>query len=314
MTRKLPHDLSASVAARLLQYAKGSGDDFQYVLMRFGLERLMYRLSLSAYREQFVVKGAMLFLVWGGAPYRPTKDLDLMTAKTLTPTELADIFRAVCVVEAADDGLVFKPESVKAEEIREDNVYGGLRVTLMAMLGRSRIPIQVDIGFGDAVTPGVVTGAFPVVLDFPAPTLSMYPRETVVAEKYEAMVKLGMANSRMKDYFDVWIMTWDFEFDGELLKQAIAATFRRRRTLLPDGAPDGLSAEFAGDPGKNVQWRAFVGRSRVRLAEAKLHGVVETVRKFLMPVSEAARTALPFPMAWPKGGPWEKTGQRSRES
>jgi hypothetical protein len=238
MSRKTPRNLSASIAAKLLDHARKSGEDFQYVLTRYGLERLMARLSRAGYADDFVVKGAMLFLVWTGEQYRPTKDLDLLATQAHSAEQLETLFMKFCAEPVEqDDGLVFQALSVKVEEIREEDVYGGMRVTLEARLGKVRIPLQIDIGFGDAVTPAPTKGTFPTLLDFDAPVLRMYPRETVVAEKFETMVTLGIANSRMKDYYDIAVLARDFEFDGKTLTEAILATFKRRRTILPADIP-----------------------------------------------------------------------------
>ena len=195
MKGKPIQNLAASVYARLLKRTEPGDEQFQFVLMRYGAERLMYRLSQSVHAANFVLKGAMMFLVWTGAQYRATKDMDLLALKSASVERLRDIFRELCELPVAQDGLAFEPDSVKAEEIREDNLYQGVRVTLVARLGKARVPIQVDIGFGDAVTPKPVQTDFPTLLDFPAPRLAMYPRETVVAEKFEAMVKLGLATA-----------------------------------------------------------------------------------------------------------------------
>jgi hypothetical protein len=215
LNKKPVHHLAASVHQRLLNHARQTADEPQLVLVRYGLERLLYRLSQSPYADQFVVKGAMTFLVGADEPYRSTKDLDLMARKSLSAAELQAVFRALCGVRVADDGLVFLPDTVRVAEIREDNEYGGLRAKLEARLGKAKVPVQVDIGFGDAVTPKAQAADFPVLLDFPAPRLAVYPRETVVAEKFETMVRRGMLNSRMRDYYDLWALARKFEFDGE---------------------------------------------------------------------------------------------------
>lgn len=189
------------MADRLLQRARQTGEEHQLLLTRFGLERLMYRLSESPARDRFVVKGALLFLVWAEEPFRATRDLDLLAVRKPSPQGLLELFRGLCDMAVTEDGLVFDPASIEVSEIREDQQYGGLRVTMRARLGKIVIPIQVDIGFGDAVTPEPKAGPFPVLLDFPPPILRLYPRETVVAEKFEAMEQLGLLNSRMKDYY-----------------------------------------------------------------------------------------------------------------
>ena len=304
MTQKNVTNLAASVQRRLLNHAQEHHDEPQLVLMRYGLERLLYRLSKSGYGDEFVVRGAMLFWGWTGDQYRPTKDLDLMTARVRSAEQLETLFMSVCTVPVEADGLAFLALSVKAEKIREEDTYGGMRVTLEARLGRAKIPLQVDIGFGDAITPKAVVAEFPALLAMSAPRLAMYPRETVVAEKFETMVKLGLLNSRMRDYFDLWVLARDFPFDGATLMAAIRATFKRRRTALPSDVPFGLSDEFAADAGKQTQWRGFVKRSQLQLKDTDLAAIVSVLRDFLMPPTVAAKANTPFPQQWPKGGPW----------
>ena len=277
MKGKPIQNLAASVYARLLKRTEPGDEQFQFVLMRYGAERLMYRLGQSEHAANFVLKGAMMFLVWTGAQYRATKDMDLLALKSASVERLRDIFRELCELPVAQDGLTFEPDSVKAEEIREDNLYQGVRVTLVARLGKARVPIQVDIGFGDAVTPKPVQTDFPTLLDFPAPRLAMYPRETVVAEQFEAMVKLGLANSRMKDFYDIWALSREFDFNGGVLSAAIQATFKRRTTALTPTMPLALTSEFSSDPLKQTQWKAFVRRSRLKLATEGLEQVVAEI-------------------------------------
>ncbi len=305
MKPSVPRNLAASVADRLLERARRDGEDYQYLLLRYGVERLMYRLCQSRHAEQFIVKGAMLFLVWAGLPYRPTKDLDLLAVESASIEELAGVFRELCEVPVAGDGLVFLPESVRAEAIREDAAYQGVRVKLEARLGKVRLPLQVDIGFGDAPTPKPQTTEFPPLLEFPAPRLPMYARETAIAEKFEAMVKLGLANSRMKDFYDIWVLSREFEFESTLLARAIAATFRRRKTALPSGTPTALSATFSGDPLKQQQWAAFLRRSRLRLPAGNLEQVVEAIREFLSEPLLAVARRDASKAHWQKGGPWK---------
>jgi predicted nucleotidyltransferase component of viral defense system len=304
MTRAL-RNISASVEKRLLNLSRQSGEDFQYVLMRFGLERLMYRLSRSVYAKEFVVKGALLLRVWTGEQYRPTKDLDLLAIMDKSPEELDQIFRDICTLTVEDEGLVFRSETIRVRQIREDNVYGGVRVTLEARLGKIRIPLQVDIGFGDAVTPEAQPEEFPTLLDFPAPILLTYPMETSIAEKFEAIVNLGLTNSRMKDYYDIWLLSQQFDFGGANLVRAIEATFRRRRAVLPNELPIGLSIEFVSDAGKLSQWDAFVRRSRLDTKEINLEAVVKAIADFMMAPSIAAAEGRAFLLRWTPGGPWQ---------
>jgi predicted nucleotidyltransferase component of viral defense system len=304
MTRAL-RNISASVEKRLLNLSRQSGEDFQYVLMRYGLERLMYRLSRSVCAKEFVVKGAMLLRLWTGEQYRPTKDLDLLAILDKSPEELDQIFRDICTLTVEGDGLVFRSETIRVRQIREDNVYGGVRVTFEARLGKIRIPLQVDIGFGDAVTPEAQQEEFPTLLDFPAPILLTYPRETAIAEKFEAIVNLGLTNSRMKDYYDIWLLSQQFDFDGTNLVRAIDATFRRRRAVLPTELPIGLSIEFVSDAGKLSQWDAFVRRSRLDKKEINLETVVKVIADFMIPPSIAAAEGKAFLLRWTPRGPWQ---------
>ena len=304
MTRAL-RNISASVEKRLLNLSRQSGEDFQYVLMRYGLERLMYRLSRSVCAKEFIVKGAMLLRLWTDEQYRPTKDLDLLAILDKSPEELDQIFRDICTLTVEDDGLVFRSETIRVRQIREDNVYGGIRITLEARLGKIRIPLQVDIGFGDAVTPEAQQEEFPTLLDFPAPILLTYPRETAIAEKFEAIVNLGLTNSRMKDYYDIWLLSQQFDFDGANLVRAIEATFRRRRAVLANELPIGLSIEFVSDAGKLSQWDAFVHRSRLDTKGINLETVVKVITDFMMPPCTAAAEGKAFLLRWTPGGPWQ---------
>ena len=306
MSREIPKNLGASVYARLLTQARQSGQEFQLLLMRYGLERLLYRLSQSEYRDAFVMKGAMMFVVWAGQPYRATKDLDLLALQSASRDRFKELIRELCAMRVVEDGLVFAADSVEAEEIREDAAYQGVRVKLVTRLDTARIPLQVDIGFGDAVTPKPAKGEFPPLLEFPAPRLTMYRRETTIAEKFEAMVKLGILNSRMKDFYDIWVLSQEFEFEGETLSASIAATFKRRKTEMVVTVPLALSESFSTDPVKQRQWQAFARRGRLRLPSTDFPAVVNTVRDFLMPAATAATPAKKFHSRWPKGGPWKR--------
>lgn len=298
-------NLAASFRDRLLKHARESKDEFQLVLMRFGLERVLYRLSKSDYADEFVVKGAMLFLIWTGEPHRATKDLDLLALKSASIQHLETVFRRVLETPVEDDGLIFLPDTVAAETIRENDIYQGVRVSMEARLGKARIPLQVDIGFGDVVTPKAGKILFPTLLDLPAPEVAVYPKETAIAEKFEIMVKLGMANSRMKDYHDIWTLCREFDFEGELLSRAIRATLRRRRTAIPGEIPTALSPEFCADASKQRQWEAFTKRGKLKVTERNLAVVVALVRDFLWPVASAALNEAPFKARWPKGGDWK---------
>jgi predicted nucleotidyltransferase component of viral defense system len=299
-----PRNVAASVRQRLLNLARDHREDFEFVLTRYALERLMYRLSVSEHREQFVLKGAMLFALWGGESHRPTRDLDLLGRGTVDTRRLEQVLREVIDLAVEDDGLMFLAETVRGERIREEEEYEGVRVHMEARLAAARIKVQVDVGFGDVMTPAPQEEEYPVLLDFPAPRLRAYPRETVVAEKFEAMVKLGIANTRMKDFYDLWVMARNFEFEGALLSRAIKTTFERRGTALPTEVPLALSGEFSEDPGKKTQWAAFLKRLGREVGGTPLAEVVEALKDFLVPPVIDAGSAETFDRTWPPRGPW----------
>lgn len=295
---------AASARSRLQNRVRTRGEDFQRILVRYGLERLLYRISISEHADQFILKGAMLFALWGDhLAHRPTKDVDLLGHGEPTPERLATVFRDVCAQAVdVDDGVDFDLTSVHSEPIRADAVYDGVRVLLVARLGRAKIRIQVDVGYGDAVTPGPVRVRYPTLLDHPAPDIRAYPPATVVAEKLEAMVSLGMANSRMKDFFDVAWCAEHLAFDGAELVAAVRATFERRGTALPDRAPVALTAAFADDEAKIIQWRAFSRKSQLTNSR-DLTDVVAAVSVFLTPVLACA-SRHGHPGRWAAGGAW----------
>lgn len=271
--------LAASIHARLLNRAKARGEDFNLILTRYALERFLYRLSLVPAREAYWLKGAMLFDLWFDVPHRPTRDADFLGFGPMDIEALAGTIREICAV-AVDDGMAFDPASIAIEEIREDARYGGLRVRLLGRLGNARCTVQLDVGYGDAVTPGPEEAVYPTLLDdLPSPRLRVYPRAAVVAEKLEAIVSLGMANSRMKDFFDLRALAHEGVLDARLLGDAIAATFQRRGTDIPLEVPLGLSDEFAIDAAKRAQWKAFLGKNR--LDAPTLGEVIEEVRRFV---------------------------------
>lgn len=278
--------IARSVKARVARHAKEIGVDPNLVLTRYAVERFLYRLSRSAHAERFVLKGALLLLVWFGETLRPTRDADLLGFGELPDDTLVKIFREVCGVEVEPDAATFLPDTVRVEQIREEDAYGGRRVTLQARVGDARLTVQVDIGIGDAVTPAPQWLEYPSLLDLPRPRLRAYPRETVLAEKVHAMVLLGTRNSRMKDYFDVRALLREEKTDAEQLVRAIAATFARRRTALPEGIPIGLSDGFAADATKQDQWQAFLTKNR--LNGPALAEVVADIRARLTePLSQA---------------------------
>ena len=296
---------AASVHARLAQRRTKTGEDYNVLLVRFTLERLLYRLSISKHREQFVLKGAMLFALWEPEMHRATRDLDLLGFGRSTPERLADIFRELCNLEVEADGVDFDSRSVRCEDIRAQDEYAGIRVKLRATVGKAVVPLQVDVGFGDAlpVAPEEIT--FPVMLGMAAPKLRAYSRETVVAEKLEAIVKLGMLNSRFKDYFDLHYLAQKFPFDGALLVKSIAGTFARRGTAFPEGLPAGLTPMFGTDPAKIRGWQAFLRKTGPKAAAPTLEAVIQLLAEFLEPPLDAAAKEKPLTATW-KSNRWQK--------
>lgn len=279
-------DLAASIYARLSARARQRSEDFQEVLTRFGLERFLYRLSLTPSREQMCLKGALLFNLWFDVAHRPTRDADFLGFGPADAAALEAAVRHACAVKV-EDGMTYDPASVRIREIREEARYGGLRVKLQGRLKKARCPVQLDVGYGDAVTPGPQEAVYPTMLDdLPAPRLQVYPRETVVAEKLEAIASLGMTNSRMKDYFDLRVLARDGVVDPDVVATAIAATFARRGTPLPARLPLGLADEFADNRLKQSQWNTFLSKNR--LEAPPLDVVVREVRSFLdAPIAKA---------------------------
>jgi len=274
----------ASIRQRLLDRAKAHGEDFQLVLDRYAVERLLYRLSQSSHRDEFVLKGAMLFALWFDEAHRPTRDADFLGFGPPDPDHLANMIREICTMDA-DDGLRYDTDSIIVDAIREEAKYDGLRLTLPALLGNARCTVQWDVGFGDAVTPGPVQVSYPTLLDdMPAPQMRVYPRETVFAEKLEAIAHLGIANSRMKDYFDLLALVREGAMVPDDAAAAIAATFERRGTPSMRGLPFGLSDEFANDAQKQSQWQAFLKKSR--LEAPSLEAVVAEIRDYVLLIQE----------------------------
>lgn len=257
-------NLAASIRARLLNRAKAKKEDFNLILTRYGLERLLYRLSVSPYAERFLLKGALLFSLWYDQPHRPTRDADLLAFGTDNIDAMVVAFREICSL-TVDDGLVFDIDGIKGGEIRKAAGYTGIRIDVRAQLDGANISLQVDIGFGDAVTPGPEDVSYPVLLDdLPAPALKAYPKYTVVAEKVHAICLLGMANTRLKDYFDLDVLLSEGVLDQAQLKDAVEATFARRKLDVPSDWPVGLTDTFARDAGKQTQWAAFLKKNRLQ--------------------------------------------------
>jgi predicted nucleotidyltransferase component of viral defense system len=300
-------NVAASVRERLLQLARRQGVEFQLVLAEFAIERLLYRLGRSGHADRFVLKGATLFKLWSAERGRATWDLDLLGRGS---SAIPDVVRAVgemCAIPV-QDGLVFDAESISGEEIRADDKYDGVRVRLVARLAEARIPVQVDVGFGDAVVPEPEFCRYPTLLDHEAPRVLVYPPEAVVAEKLEAIVSLGLSNSRMKDFYDLQRLSDQFAFDGESIVLAIRATFNRRGTPLPVDEPVAMSREFLTAPERQTQWRAFLRRGRLETAPDAAE-LADKLAAFLAPVLRAALDGASFRQTWAPGGPWTSRGR-----
>ena len=297
-------NVAHSIFQRLLNHAKTNKEDFNLLLSRYGMERFLYRLSVSPHNERFILKGASLFLVWKGQNYRVTRDADFLGFGNADTEQLADLFRDICRVEFQGDGMIYLPDSLRAEEIREDQEYDGVRITLVGMLNQARIPLQVDIGFGDAITPAPEQIEYPTLFDAPPPLLKAYPRYTLVAEKVEAMVKLGLANSRMKDFYDLWLVSRLFSFEGNVLRNALENTFDRRRTTFPASTPFAFTPAFYADPQKTVQWTAFVKKSKPDIPVGDLSAVIADIAVFLVPVIKSLQSNAPFNNEWMPDRGW----------
>jgi hypothetical protein len=287
-----------------LKLAKEQREDFQLLLSRYANERLLHRLSVSAHASQFILKGATLFTLWTGRPHRATRDLDLLGFGDPAEARLRAVFEDILRTNVGDDGVVFDVASLEVGPIREGQEYSGVRLLLRATIVSSVVRLQVDVGFGDAITPGPETVEFPGLLDFQRPTLRAYPRATVIAEKVEAMVQLGLANSRMKDFFDIVVLARMFPFEGAELAGAIRSTFERRGTALPTGLPIGLTDEFAADRMKLTQWTGFLRKAGAAFEMKDLASVVREARGFLVEPLGAAAGGELWSSRWEPPGPW----------
>jgi hypothetical protein len=296
-----PRDMAASVRARLLTLARSTGEDDQALLRRYAIERLLHRIGSSEHASRLVVKGATLQALWGGPTYRPTKDLDVLARGNADPDSVVSWLREIATTVVSADGVEFLPASVRAEGIGRGRRYEGVRAHLIAQMGSAVFSVQVDVGFGDAVVPAPIDVTFPVILDGPAPRVRAYARETVVAEKTHAIVSLGTANSRLKDFCDLHLLARRFRFEAGLLREALVATFDRRETPLPQAEPAGLAPDFYSDALRSAAWRGFLARSLIHEVPDDFVVVGAALRRFLLPVVVASDTPV---SEWPAGGPW----------
>ena len=302
MGRQAPRDLAASVQARLHNVAKSRHVELQTVLSEFAIERLLYRLGVSSYRTQFVLKGATLFRLWSPRQGRATWDLDLLGRGDSGVEDVVAVMQQLCAIPA-EDAIQFDERSIRGEVIRGADEDAGVRVRFVARLAKVRLPVQVDVGFGDVITPREDLVTYPTLLDQPAPRVLAYPRETVIAEKLEAIVSLGVKTSRMKDFYDVRVLAWTFRFGGPELASAIRATFAKRGTPIPAQELMVLTPEFVGSTDRQTQWRAFLKRGRLEGPDDAV-SLSEDLRLFVGPVFAGLHGGGEFNASWAPGGPW----------
>jgi predicted nucleotidyltransferase component of viral defense system len=304
VTREKGRNTAASIRARLLALAQSKNEDYQRVLGRYAIERFLYRLGRSPYRDKFALKGATLFTLWTGQTHRPTKDLDLLGQGSSAIGEVEHTIQAIFEIQA-EDGLVFDSTSVEGTKIKEDDEYDGVRIKVLADLAGARIPMQIDIGFGDAVYPEPELASFPVLLPMEAPVIRAYPREASIAEKFQAMILLDIRNSRMKDFYDIWFIANTWTFDMASLRKAILASFERRGSPTPTGVPFALTDDFLNDPRKTQQWSAFVNRLNPGEKTPSLKEVGAVLRAFLLPCISSGSLTKPDTLSWTPSQGWK---------
>lgn len=306
MTREKGKNTAESVRARLLALAQSTGEDYQRVLGRYAIERFLYRLGRSQYRDNFALKGATLFTLWTGQTHRPTKDLDLLGRGSSAIGDVEETIRAICKIQE-NDGIVFDSKSVEGTKIKEDDEYDGVRIKFQAELAGARIPMQIDIGFGDAIYPEPELASFPVLLPMEQPVIRAYPREASIAEKFHAMIVLDIRNSRMKDFYDIWFMANTWTFDMASLRKAILGSFERRGTAIPTNVPFALTEEFLNDSQKKQQWAAFVSRLNAGDKAPSLEETGAMLRTFLLPCISSSTTTQAASRSWTPNGHWHGT-------
>ncbi|MDF1592693.1 MAG: nucleotidyl transferase AbiEii/AbiGii toxin family protein [Desulfobacterales bacterium] len=294
---------AASLHQRLINKAKDTARPFNEILQHFAIERFIYRLSKSPHADRFLLKGALMFVAWTGPGSRPTMDIDLLGKIVNSPEVIVAAMRDACETEVESDGIAFHPESVTAARITEGADYEGVRCRVRGVLGNARISLQIDIGFGDVVVPGPCKVAYPSLLDFPPPELNGYTKESTIAEKFQAMVKLGVLNSRMKDFYDIWFLSRTFDFRGDTLAEAIEKTFENRKTIITIN-PTVFDLSFRKDAGKKVQWLGFIRKAKLADAPESFEDVVAAIKAFLDPILTSIVERQRFHGLWTAPGPW----------
>ena len=294
---------AASVHQRLLIKAKESSRPFNELLQHYAIERFIYRLSKSPHADRFILKGALMFSAWSGKASRPTMDIDLLGRIDNSLEVIINAIKDACRMDVEADGMSFNTEMVTAARITEDAEYEGVRVRVKGSLSNARVSLQIDIGFGDVIVPSPRKVAYPVLLDFPTPELNGYTMESTIAEKFQAMVKLGVLNSRMKDFYDIWMLSRMFDFKGETLAEAVEKTFENRKTQI-DTNPTVFNTSFAKDDDKTVQWMGFIRKAKLTDAPETFEEVVAAIKRFLEPIAASLAADRPFHRTWNAPGPW----------
>lgn len=294
----------ASVHQRLLNKAKDSNRLFNELLQHFALERFIYRLTKSPHGDRFILKGALMFSAWSGPTSRPTMDIDFLGRIDNDLEVIVAAMKDVCTTDVEADGMSFDAGSVTAARITEDAEYEGVRVRLSGNLGNARLSLQVDVGFGDVIVPGPRSVVYPTLLDFPPPELNGYTMESTIAEKFQAMVKLGVLNSRMKDFYDIWMLSRAFDFKGEILAEAVEKTFKNRKTPIT-AFPTVFKPSFIQDGDKNVQWLGFIKKANLKNCPESFFEVASALKTFIEPVMIALANQEPFKSIWKAPGPWQ---------
>ncbi len=304
MKKKPVNDISASVRARLLNLARSTGRDFLELTIRYTVERFLARLAESEHRERFILKGAMLYIPWKLDDKRTTMDLDLLGFGSPDMENLRMVFQQICDTEIEDYGLIFNKESVTITQIREESVYDGVRIVVRVTLGPMPIRLQVDVGFGDQIVPPPQSAEFPALLAEHGPVIRSYSPETVIAEKFNAMIVLGIANSRMKDYFDIWMLSRNFTIEADILREAIRQTFSKRHTELPQNEPIALSEDFFSNESKKSQWKGFIRKQRRLDSAPSLTEIIEVLKTFLLPIVSEINTEVLTVETWSPEQGW----------
>jgi len=297
-------NIPASIRARLQNIARETYRPFAEVLQYYAMERFLYRFSKSHYAGEFILKGALMFAVWNIPRRRTTLDIDF-SARLYNTNTIEKTVKDLCKLKVPPDGLVFDPETVRGQRIREDADYEGVRVKFVGFLERSRVPMQIDVGFGDVIYPRPKMIDYPVMLDLPEPRLKGYPSETVVSEKFETIIKLGLLNSRMKDFYDLWLMMHQFNFNGSSLTEALKRTFKHRKTKLPGDLPLFAEEIYDEKSDRQVLWKAFLKKGDIQHAPEKLSAIAKEIEKFLIKPLNAINKGIEFKEEWTASKTWK---------